>query len=291
MTRPLIFLTNDDGIASPGLAAAAEAVYELGELLIVAPATQQTGMGRATPAIAGGAITEETVRTGSRVLPAYAVSGSPAQAVIYGVIVLARRRPDLVIAGINHGENPGTSVTSSGTVGAALQASEFGIPGLALSLETTKEYHREYGSTMDWRGAMYYTRYFAKALLRKELPADVDVLKVDVPVIATPETPWRITRLSRQPYYETFRAEDQPSDETVVRLDYDVNIHWDTLEQDSDIYAFARERIVSVTPLSHDLTSRTDLMRLGQLLRRAADNREPGDPGPGSPEDAPDGAP
>jgi 5'-nucleotidase len=273
MTRPLILLTNDDGIASPGLAAAAEATYDLGELLIIAPATQQTGMGRATPAIAGGAITEETVRAGSRDLPAYAVCGSPAQTVIYGVMVLAPRRPDLVISGINYGENPGTCVTASGTVGAALQAAEMGIPGLAMSLETIKAYHYEYGSEVDWRAAMHYTHYFAQAMLRKQLPFDVDVLKVDIPGDAAPETPWRMTRLSRQPYYHEHRAEAQPSDEALVRLDYGVQIDWETLEKDSDIYAFAHDRVVSVTPLSLDLTSRTNLVRLGRLLRGGADKK------------------
>jgi len=85
-------------------------------------------------------------------LPAYAVAGSPAQAVIYGVIVLASRRPQLGDLRHQSGENLGTSVTASGTVGAALQAAEFGILGLALSLETTKAYHYEYGSEADWSG-------------------------------------------------------------------------------------------------------------------------------------------
>jgi 5'-nucleotidase len=274
MNRPLILLTNDDGIASPGLASAAEAAYALGELLIVAPSTQQTGMGRASPAIAGGAVTEEIVHAHGRDLPAYAVTGSPAQAVIYAVMVLAPRRPDIAISGINHGENPGTCVTASGTVGAALQAADMGIPGLAVSLETAKAYHYEHGHEVNWDAAMHYTHYFARALLQQQLPFDVDVLKIDVPEKATPQTPWRTTRLSRQPYYRAFRAEDEPEDEALVRLDYDVQILWDSLERDSDIHAFARDRIVSVTPLSLDLTSRTDLVELGQLLRRGAEGKE-----------------
>jgi len=276
MTRPLILLTNDDGVMSPGLAAAAEAASGLGELLIIAPATQQTGMGRASPAIAGGAITEETVQGDSRELPAYAVAGSPAQAVIYGIMLLAPRRPDLVISGINYGENLGTGVTASGTVGAALQAADMGIPGLALSLETAKAYHYEYGSEVDWRGAKHYTHHFAQALLRQQLPFDVDVLKVDIPGDATPETPWRLTRLSRQPYYQMYWAADQPEDEALVRLDYEVHIRWDNLEKDSDIYAFAHDRIVSVTPLSLDLTSRTDLAQLDHLLHGATEHPRQG---------------
>jgi 5'-nucleotidase len=277
MTRPLILLTNDDGILSPGLAASAEAAYDLGELLIIAPATQQTGMGRSTPAISGGAITEETVHTGSGDLPAYAVCGSPAQAVIYGVVVLAPRRPDLVISGINYGENPGTCVTASGTVGAALQAADMGIPGLAMSLETEKAFHHEYGREVDWSAARHYTRYFAQALLRKQLPVDVDVLKVDIPGTATPDTPWKMTRLARQAYYGISRLEDQPPDEALIRLDYDVRIRWEELQEDSDIYAFARDRVVSVTPLSLDLTSRTNLTRLGRLLRSGAEERVKGE--------------
>jgi 5'-nucleotidase len=115
---------------------------------------------------------------------------------------------------------------------------------------------------------VHYTHHFAQALLRKQLPFDVDVLKIDIPGDATPETPWRMTRLSRQPYYHEYQVKEQPADETLVRLDYDVRIDWETLEQDSDIYAFAHDRVVSVTPLSLDLTSRTSLVRLGRLLRR-----------------------
>ena len=269
MTRPLILLTNDDGVMSPGLAAAAEAAHDLGELLIVAPATQQTGMGRASPAIAGGAITEETVHGDSRELPAYAVAGSPAQAVIYGVMVLAPRRPDLVISGINYGENPGTCVTSSGTVGAALQGAEFGIPALAVSLETDKQYHYQHGEDVDWRVAAQFTRQMAQAVLTAQLPFDVDVLKIDVPADATTETPWRITRQSRQSYYREFRPDGTQADDRTgwVHLDYDVIIDWDTLEPDSDIAAFVRDRVISVTPLSQDLTSRVDPRALRQHLQ------------------------
>jgi 5'-nucleotidase len=92
-----------------------------------------------------------------------------------------------------------------------------------------------------------------------------------MPADATPETPWRMTRLSRQPYYHEHRAEEQSSDEALVRLDYGVQIDWETLEKGSDIYAFAHDRVVSVTPLSLDLTSRTNLAQLDRLLRRGAE--------------------
>lgn len=263
--RPLILLTNDDGVRSPGLLAVAEAVYDLGDLLIVAPAVQQTGMGRGTPPVIGGAVTEELLRVRGQEVLAYALTGSPAQAVLYGALVLAPRRPNLAISGINYGENPGTCVTLSGTVGAALEAADLGIPALAVSLETVREYHYEHGQDVDWRAAAQITRTFTEVMLHQQLPFDVDVLKIDVPAEATPETPWRITRQSRQPYYETFRAGDE-QENGLARLDYRVTIRWDTLEPDSDIYAFARDRVISVTPLSLDLTSRTDLATLERQL-------------------------
>ena len=268
-TRPLILLTNDDGIHSPGLIAAAEAVCDLGDLLIVAPATQQTGMGRGTPPIINGAVTAEHLHIRCQDVAAYSLTGSPAQTVIYAVLVLAPRRPDLVISGINYGENPGTCVTSSGTVGAALQGAEFGVPALAVSLETDKQYHYEHGADVDWRVAAQFTRKMAQAVLAAQLPFDVDVLKIDVPAEATDETPWRITRQSRQSYYRLFRPEGAQADEVSgwVHLDYDVIIDWDALEPDSDIAAFVRDRVISVTPLSHDLTSRVDPQALQQLLQ------------------------
>jgi 5'-nucleotidase len=197
------------------------------------------------------------------------MTGSPAQTVIYAVLVLAPRRPDLVISGINYGENPGTCVTTSGTVGAALQGAEFGIPALAVSLETDKEYHYQHGEDVDWCVAAQFTRKIAAAVLAAQLPFDVDVIKIDVPADATDETPWRITRQSRQPYYRLFRPDGAQADAASrwVHLDYDVIIDWDTLEPDSDIAAFVRDRVISVTPLSHDLTARVDPGTLRQILQ------------------------
>lgn len=270
--RPLILLTNDDGIRSPGLIAAAEAVGDLGELLIVAPATQQTGMGRSTPPVINGAIGRERLNIQGQELTGYSLTASPAQAVTYAVLVLASRRPDLVISGINYGENPGTCVTASGTVGAALQAAEFGIPALAVSLETDKRYHYHHGGDVDWRVAAHFTRQLALAVLNAQLPFDVDVLKIDVPADATIETPWRITRQSRQSYYRVFLPPGVRADphSEWVHLDYGVHIDWEHLEPDSDIAAFVRDRVISVTPLSHDMTSRVDFRVLEQILRGQA---------------------
>ncbi len=267
--RPLILLTNDDGIRSPGLLAVAEAVCDLGDLVLVAPTVQQSGMGRSIPPVVAGAVVEERLTVHCQELPAYGLAGSPAQSVLYGVLVAAPRRPDLVISGINHGENLGTCVTVSGTVGAALQAAEMGIPGLAVSLETALADHYRHNTDVNWGVAAHTARYFAAAILSRQLPFDVDVLKIDVPATATPQTPWRITRQARQAYYETTRFADRPAEDPQVELEYRVQVYWDTLEPDSDIYAFVKDRVIAVTPLSQDLTSRVDFGMLARVLREA----------------------
>lgn len=272
-TRPLILLTNDDGIRSPGLLAVAEAVCDLGDLLMVAPATQQTGMGRGIPPVLDGQIRRVEMVVGCQTMPAYSLTGSPALAVLYGVLALAPhtygRRPDLVISGINYGENLGTCVTASGTVGAALQAAELGILGLATSLETDKAYHFNHGSDVNWGVAAEITRYFAEVMLAKQLPFDVDVLKIDVPAAATPETPWRLTRQARQSYYVNYLPADFSLEGALMQLDYGVSINWESLEADSDIRAFAQDRVISVTPLSQDMTARVSLSALDGVLRTA----------------------
>jgi len=269
--HPLILLTNDDGIHSPGLLAVAEAVCDLGELLMIAPATQQTGMGRGIPPMTDRVLRREVVTVECQDMPAYAITGSPAQAVLYGILALAPhvcgRKPDLVISGINYGENLGTCVTASGTIGAALQAAELGVPGLAVSLETDKAFHLHHGQDMDWSAAAAVTRHFAQVMLAAQLPFDVDVLKIDVPADATPETGWRVTKQSRQSYYQDYAPAEFTPEGNLALLDYGIDVQWDTLEPDSDIYTFAVDRMISVTPLSHDLTSRVGLADLEQLLR------------------------
>ncbi len=268
MDRPLILVTNDDGIDSPGLHAAAESVLPLGDVLVVAPARQQTSMGRSLPET-DGVLHPVELTIARQQVPAYALNGSPALAVLLGMIVLCReRKPDLVVSGINYGENLGNGVTISGTVGAAFQAASMGVPALAVSLETDHDFHYHHGEA-DWSTARYFARYFAERILSCQLPFDVDVLKVDVPREATPETPWRLTRQSKHSYYVSFIKESAPEGLLGGRLGYMVGVNPEEVEPDSDIYAFLVDRVVSVTPLSIDCTSRVDFTSLERLLREA----------------------
>lgn len=266
MTKAQILLTNDDGIDSPGLWAAAGALEALGYVTVAAPREQSSGTGRSMPTTSDGVITPQHIQVNGRNWEAYAVGGTPAQAVLHGVLEIMPTKPDLVVSGINYGENVGTGITVSGTVGAALEGGALGVPSMAISLETDPEHHLSHSKDVDFSAAAHFVHQFGKALLEKQLPNDVDVLKIEVPSDATPETPWEITALSRIRYYQTLPPERESWDQP-AKIGYAVSKEWNEAPQNSDVYVLHVKRNVSVTPLSLDLTSRAKLEHLDQLLR------------------------
>jgi 5'-nucleotidase len=266
MTPHRILLTNDDGIRSPGLWAAAEALSALGEVTVAAPREQSSGMGRSMPGSSDGIIRRETVRMGGMSHTAYAVGGTPAQAVLHGMLEIMQAPPDLVVSGINYGENVGTGVTISGTVGAVLEAASHAVPGLAVSLEAPVEEHLSYSTELDFSTAAHFTALFASAMLEKKFRPDVMALNVNVPSDATRAVPWQITRLALQRYFEAVpptRVDWNQPGQVGYRHAPDV----ENSERDSDVYVLLTLRHVSVTPLSLDLTSRVDFGELDRMLR------------------------
>jgi 5'-nucleotidase len=256
MQQPLILVTNDDGIESAGLWAAAEALLPLGEVLVVAPDRQWSGGGRSMPPHVTGRIRPATRWIHGQRVAAYAVDASPALAVQHAVLELAMRPPSLAVSGINFGLNLGTEVTISGTVGAALEASAFDIPALAVSLEMDPAYHLTGDVSADYSTAMAYIQRFAWHQLVHMPSHDVDVLNINVPSGATTLTPWRLTRLSRQRFFAP-TAPDRTDGQG--RPGYVPISDLGRIEVDSDIWAVHVDRAISVTPLSLDLTSRIDL--------------------------------
>lgn len=260
--KPQILLSNDDGILSPGLWAAARELSRLGYVTVAAPREQHSGAGRSVPSWTDGQIKPTTLQIGDQVWTCYAVGGSPAQAVQYGVFSILKQKPDLVVSAINYGENPGTDVTLSGTVGAALEAASYGIPALAVSLQLDNEDYLGYSREIDFTTAAVFTRRFARVLLEKQLPEDVHVLNVNIPSHATPETPWRVTHLSKHAFFVPFlRKYSNPG--SIPRIDASpAPDAGDLNNRLSDVGTFITDKIISVTPLSLDLTSRVDLAEL-----------------------------
>jgi 5'-nucleotidase len=264
---PLILITNDDGVHSPGLQAAAEAAAPLGDLLIAAPRYQQTGMSRALPAGHDvGIIEETTISIHGTPHPAYGVHASPALAVVYAILELASNPPDVCISGINYGENIGMTISASGTVGAALEASVCGVPALAISRGAPLHLHRSqtYG-TLDWTTAKHITHLLVERVLKNGLPPGVDALNVNVPDSAPLQAEIRPTIQSRQThvYYTTPEARDFARG-FPLPLTSTVNRH--TLEPNSDIQAFLYDQVISVSPLTGRLAAPINLPDLVRYL-------------------------
>jgi 5'-nucleotidase len=260
--RPLILITNDDGIQSPGLRAAAQAVADLGDLLIMAPSTQQTGAGRSYPTNIDDTIHSTYITLNGQQHRAYSAKVSPAQAVRLALTDLAERPIDLCISGINYGENIGSGVTISGTVGAAIEAGCSEIPALAVSLETPQEYHRNHSDAIDFSIAAHFTRLFVQKVLKNGLPPHVDLLKIDVPASATLQTGWRMGRVSRNRYYQAVPKQQRQAGEVT----YQINFNLDQVEPDSDVYILAVEKQVAVVPMTIDLTAPVTLSEVSQFL-------------------------
>lgn len=266
MAKPQILLTNDDGIQSPGLWAAAAALAAIGHVTVAAPQEQSSGMGRSLPKDSSGIIRKEKLLVNGQEWDVYAVNGSPAQAVQHAVLEIMKKTPDLVVSGINYGENVGLGTAISGTVGAAMEGAELGCPSIAISLETEKKYHLSYSSEVDFTVAAHFAAHFGKLLLAKRMPADVHLLKVEVPAAATHATPWMVTRVARQGYYSRI-APIRNSWNDHGAVGYERVEELEKEAQDSDVVVLRKHHLVSVTPISLDMTSRVDLKDLERELR------------------------
>jgi 5'-nucleotidase len=264
-TKKQILLTNDDGIGSPGLWAAAKTLSELGFVTVAAPSDHYSAFGRGWAKNSSGRIEKQTMTVHDQEWEVYAVHGSPSQTVAHAVLEILEHKPDLLVSGINYGENLGTDLTYSGTVMAAFEGAAHGIPAVAVSMQILVEEWDTYHADVDFTTAAYFAREFACMLLEKKMPRDVELLNVVVPVEATPHTPWRITRQAHSRYYDPYVIREGDWDGE-ARITSHPRV-LDSIAHDSDIYTALVDKLVSVTPLSLDFTSRVDLNDLDQLLR------------------------
>jgi len=265
--RLQILLTNDDGVDSPGIWAAAEALSELGFVTLAAPREQASSTGRSLPLHSDGKIEPRTQRIGQQEWQVYAIGGTPAQAVLHTILELMPEPPDLVVSGINYGENVGNSITISGTVGAAMEGAAMGIPSMAVSLQLSPgESFYANAPHIDFSTAAHFTRFFAGMMLEKKMLPGVDLIKVEVPTCATIDTPWRATRLTGQRYYlPVVKRKGQLNEPGYIGAR--IEIDYDRLEEDSDVHALVIDRMVSVTPLTLDMTAHCDLSVFERNLR------------------------
>ena len=257
--RPLILVSNDDGIDAEGIAALVAALDGLGDVCVVAPFQEQSAVGHAI-----------TIRDPIRahVWPfeapsgpvwARAVTGTPADCVKIGCQKLLPRRPDLVISGINHGPNTAVNILYSGTVSAATEGTILGVPSIAVS-------HGDWAPD-DFEGAGRTARRVAERVLADGLPPGV-LLNVNVPGGAADELRGiRVTRQARARWEEEFEERRDPMD----RPYYWLGGRFIDMDEgpDTDLAAL-RHGYVSVTPIQFDLTAHTHLDALRDLESQPA---------------------
>lgn len=263
--KPQILLTNDDGIESPGLWAAAESLSEIGYVWVIAPRQQSTSMGRSMPVTSDGIISPKKVTVHAKEWTVYAVGGSPAQAIQHGILEIIGEKPDLVVSGINYGLNFGHAVTVSGTIGAALEGAVYGVPSMAVSLETGKEYHLTYSRDINFQEAAKIMTRFAKKFMNVSLDKAIQVLKIEIPAEAKADTPWEITSLSPVRYYLPFAPKRSSWDEP-ASTDYIPQDNLELFPHESDVYTVLVKRKISITPLNLDMTARVDFRELEKAL-------------------------
>lgn len=251
MPRPIILVTSDDGIASPGLLAAARAACKLGQVLIVAPPHDQSAMGRSYPKIAeSGSIMAVSLDLPVGGIRSYSIVGSPALAVAHGVLELSKRLPSLCIAGVNCGENVGADLTASGTIGAAMEAHSYGIPTIAVAQQMSPaERDRPLPANSGWEPAIATTCAIGERVLSTGLPSGVALLNVNIPAGATTQTRVVETRQAEMDYY----VFTKPANRDLSRpshLAVTVNPRAAEADEGTDVHALAVRRCISVTPLA-----------------------------------------
>jgi 5'-nucleotidase len=241
VARPLILLTNDDGIYAQGILAAWTELRKVGEVQVVAPDAERSAVGHAITLLQP-LRTKEVVRRNARF--GYAVNGMPADCVKIAVGAILPKRPDIVVSGINLGSNTGTNVIYSGTVSAATEARIIGIPSIAVSLATFTDPNFSY--------AAKFTRKLALAVLEHGLP-DRTLLNVNVPNLPEEEIKGVvITRQGESRVEEKFEKRTDPRNQTYYWLAGQFRLQEPRADADA---AVVKEGYVSVTPVQFDLTA------------------------------------
>ena len=248
MSKPLILITNDDGITAPGIQALIEVAKDFGEVRVVAPDKPQSGMGHAITVSKTIHIQETTVQN----VPAVACSGTPVDCVKLAVNKLLPKKPDLVLSGINHGSNSSINVIYSGTMSAAVEGALENIPSAGFSL-------LNHSIDADFSAAKKVVRQVVEKMLSEKLPDNI-CLNVNIPDIEYDLINGiKICRQAVANWEEYFDERTDPAGNKYYWLTGKF-VNYDT-GTDTDEWALANN-YVSIVPVQYDLTNYSVLEKL-----------------------------
>ena len=252
MKRPLILVTNDDGINAPGIRTLISVVKDIGDVIVVAPDSPQSGMGHA--------ITINSTLHSSRITPKnseiieYSCSGTPADCVKLAINELMPRKPDLCVSGINHGSNSSINVIYSGTMSAAIEAGIEGVPAIGFSL-------LDYSWNADFSHSKDLIRKITLNALNNGIPKGV-VLNVNIPAVKKSDIKGvKICRQAKAYWVEEFDKRKNPLGQEYYWLTGKF-VNKDQGE-DTDEWAL-KNNYISIVPVEFDLTAHHAIQDLNQ---------------------------
>ncbi len=242
--KPLILVTNDDGINAPGIRFLIDIMNDFGDVVVVAPDSPQSGMGHAIT-INSTLYCEPIVINKNEPQSEYSCSGTPVDCVKIAVNEILKRKPDLCVSGINHGSNSSINVIYSGTMSAAVEAGTQGIPAIGFSL-------LDYSLDADFSHSKEFIKRIVSKCLKNGMPKGV-VLNVNIPKISNSKLKGiKICRQANGVWEEKFDKRTNP-----LGRDY----YWlsgkfvnNDKGEDTDEWALENE-YVSITPTQYDLTA------------------------------------
>ena len=246
-----ILMTNDDGFFAPGLKALRKEISKLGEVLVVAPATEQSAAGHSVTLLTP-LLVDEVHEDDGTTLIGWAVEGRPADCVKLALLELLPWKPDLIVSGLNAGSNAGINVLYSGTVAAAIEGAFYGITAIACSLEYDQKIY-------DFPTAASHARRVVEQIIARK-PSAGELFNVNVPVLEHgPIRGVKVLPQNATPYREQFDRRVNPRGRTYFWTSPDFECP--NPQADTDVVAL-KEQYITVTPLKFDLT---DYARLSAM--------------------------
>jgi 5'-nucleotidase len=241
MSRPEILVTNDDGINASGIKVLADKLSEIGNVTIVAPLTEKSAVSHAITLTQPLRIV--TVDSDGEFF-GYGITGTPADCVKIALRVIIKKKPDIVVSGINQGPNTGVNILYSGTVSAAAEGTLYGIPSIAVSLGSFV--------SKDFTVAAQVTSELVMKVLQNGLPKGV-CLNLNVPSVKRENIKGvKVTRQGMAPFEEIFLERMDPRNHPYYWMD---GRKLDLQEDDDTDDTALREGWISITPVQYNLTS------------------------------------
>lgn len=243
MTRPQILVTNDDGYQAPGIHKLTELMREIGDVTVVAPEDPMSGVGHAITVRNPLRLRKQHEETG---LTIWSCAGTPVDCVKLGEQVVMRKKPDLVVSGINHGSNAAVNIIYSGTMAAVLESTINGIPSIGFSL-------CDYGSGADFSHVDKYIVRIAKEVLKHGLPKQT-CLNVNIPALNGEAIKgMQVCEQANARWVEEFDERKDPAN----RDYYWLTGKFELLDDRQNIDELAlRDNYISIVPVHYDFTAR-----------------------------------